>query len=72
MLSGIPSKPFSAAYTRKYLGLSQAKARIETFPYLELTPEGQKTLCQLVSARDAEGVVKYLNRHREEFSLCPR
>jgi hypothetical protein len=26
-----------SAYTRKYLGLSQAKALIETFPYLELS-----------------------------------
>ncbi|BCW94675.1 MAG: N-6 DNA methylase [Fimbriimonadales bacterium] len=50
-----------SAYTRKYLGLSQAKALIETFPYLELTPEEQKTLRQLVRVGDAEGVVGFLN-----------
>jgi hypothetical protein len=46
-----------SAYTRKYLGLSQAKALIETFPYLELSDEERERLRMLVQASDAEGVV---------------
>ena len=33
-----------SAYTRKYLGLSQAKALIETFPYLELSAEEREAI----------------------------
>lgn len=49
-----------SAYTRKYLGLSQAKALIETFPYLDMTDSQREQLRQLVCARDAEGVIRLL------------
>ncbi|MCS7300832.1 MAG: hypothetical protein NZ556_04680, partial [Fimbriimonadales bacterium] len=44
-------------YTRKYLGLSQAKALIETFPWLTLTAEQREWLRRAVGAGDAEAVV---------------
>ena len=44
-----------SAYTRKYLGLSQAKALIETFPYLGLSDEERERLRTLVYSGNAEG-----------------
>ncbi len=49
-----------SAYTRKYLGLSQVKALIETFPILDMTPEEKKHLRHLVAGRRAEEVVQAL------------
>jgi len=51
-------------YTRKYLGLSQTKALIETFPYLELSAEERDRLRMLVQSRDAEGVIAFLKSFR--------
>jgi hypothetical protein len=60
-----------SAYTRKYLGLSQAKALIETFPYLELSDKEREWLRTLVYSADAEGVVEFLRIHnREAPRLC--
>lgn len=49
-----------SAYTRKYLGLSQVKALIETFPYLEMTPVQREQLRQAVKERDVESVIRLL------------
>ncbi len=49
-----------SAYTRKYLGLSQVKALIETFPILEITPHEKERLCQLVAEGNAEAVIEML------------
>jgi hypothetical protein len=58
-------------YTRKYLGLSQAKALIETFPYLELSAEERDRLRMLVQSRDAEGVIAFLKSlSGEVLRLC--
>lgn len=46
-------------YTRKYLGLSQAKALIETFPWLTLTSSQREWLQRAIAAGDAEGVVEF-------------
>jgi hypothetical protein len=60
-----------SAYTRKYLGLSQAKALIETFPYLELSDKEREWLRTLVYSADAEGVVEFLRIHNGEAPrLC--
>ena len=53
-------------YTRKYLGLSQAKALIQTFPILEMNDEEKLTLKDLISKKDGEGLVSYIkNRKRK-------
>jgi hypothetical protein len=58
-------------YTRKYLGLSQTKALIETFPYLELSAEERDRLRMLVQSRDAEGVIAFLKSlSGEVLRLC--
>jgi len=54
-------------YTRKYLGLSQAKALIQTFPILEMNDEEKLTLKDLISKKDGEGLVSYIkNRKRKK------
>lgn len=49
-----------SAYTRKYLGLSQAKALIETFPCLEWTPDQRTALETHVDGKNPEGVISIL------------
>ncbi|GBC93117.1 hypothetical protein HRbin15_01604 [bacterium HR15] len=46
-----------SAYTRKYLGLSQAKALIETFPYLDMSDAQREILRQAVRMKDVESVI---------------
>jgi len=52
-----------SAYTRKYLGLSQVKALIETFPYLDLSPSQRETLRELVAKRDVIALLTFLESH---------
>jgi hypothetical protein len=60
-----------SAYTRKYLGLSQVKALIETFPYLGLSAEERERLRSLVRSGDAEGVIAFLRSlSGEVLRLC--
>ena len=60
-----------SAYTRKYLGLSQAKALIETFPYLGLSAEERERLKDLVRAGNAEEVINFLKSSSEGvLRLC--
>lgn len=51
-------------FTRKYLGLKQARALIETFPILELAVWEKDKLRQLVESQDAEEVVRFLSELR--------
>ena len=53
----------ASAYTRKYLGLSQAKALIETFPYLGLSSGEREQLRGLVQAGNAGGLLLVLRTH---------
>ncbi len=48
-------------YTRKYLGLTQVKALIGTFPYLDLNPQERAQFFTLVQARDAESILSCLS-----------
>jgi len=59
----------NSEYTRKYLGLSQAKALIETFPILELDNKTKKILSALVSEKDLQGIVEFLDKRRNR-KLC--
>jgi hypothetical protein len=58
-----------SAYTRKYLGLSQAKALIETFPYRDISPAQRETLREAVNERDAEKVIVLLESFRSSGNL---
>lgn len=57
-------------YTRKYLGLTQAKALIETFPYLELNPQERARFFELVRLGNAEDVLAYLRARKEGGNLA--
>jgi hypothetical protein len=48
-----------SAYTRKYLGLSQAKALIETFPYLGLSAGERERLRACVYHMNLTAVIEY-------------
>ncbi|MFN4033797.1 MAG: hypothetical protein ACK4ME_09335 [Fimbriimonadales bacterium] len=56
-------------YTRKYLGLSQAKALIETFPWLTLSSHQRDWLARVVAAGDAEALVEFLKKSDREQEL---
>jgi hypothetical protein len=60
----------ASAYTRKYLGLSQAKALIETFPYLEMSDEERERLRALVQAGDTEEVIEFLTAQTPTSAPC--
>jgi len=50
----------NSEYTRKYLGLSQAKKLIETFPILLLKEKEKEELKELIDKKDAEGVISFI------------
>lgn len=55
-------------YTRKYLGLTQAKAIIETFPICDLTDEEKEHFKNLVNNKNATEVIRFtkkVNRRRQ-------
>lgn len=49
-----------STYTRKYLGLSQAKALIETFPYQKIGTAEYEAFKEAVKKQDAAGVIEIL------------
>lgn len=49
-------------YTRKYLGLRQVKALIETFLVLDLDKEGKKELADLVVYRNVEELLRFVRK----------
>lgn len=59
----------NSSYTRKYLGLTQAKALIETFPYQDISKAQLEELRKLVRNKDVEGVLHFLNFLRMECTL---
>jgi len=52
----------NSEYTRKYLGLSQVKRLIQTFPWLDLTEEEREHLKSLIENKDARGVIDFVKR----------
>jgi len=57
-------------YTRKYLGLSQVRELIETFPILLLKEKKKKEFQELVERKDAEGVISFIKSfNRKELLL---
>lgn len=59
-----------SAYTRKYLGLSQVKALMETFPYLDMSPKQREALRQAVKLQDIENVIYLLKTQTAGGNLC--
>lgn len=50
----------NAEYTRKYLGLTQTRRLIETFPYGKLTSNKTQELKSLITSKDFEGILDFL------------
>ncbi|MEM1650124.1 MAG: hypothetical protein QXX47_04550, partial [Sulfolobales archaeon] len=48
------------SFTRKYLGLTQVRRLIETFPILELDERGRNRLKELIERRDVKGLIDTL------------
>jgi hypothetical protein len=53
-------------YTRKYLGLSQAKAIIETFPYEK---DKLKELAEIVKNKNAEELISFIKHMHSKGKL---
>jgi uncharacterized protein YfdQ (DUF2303 family) len=59
-------------YTRKYLGLSQARALIETFPILSITEEQLKKLLSVIEKKDAESLIIYIQHLHKQLDNSPK
>ncbi|MHA1506636.1 MAG: N-6 DNA methylase [Candidatus Asgardarchaeia archaeon] len=54
--------------TRKYLGLTQIRKLIETFPILELNSDGIKELREAVEKGDPEEIISFIRKIRKNTS----
>lgn len=52
----------NSEYTRKYLGLSQVKKLIQTFPWLNLTEEERMYFKDLIKNKDAKAVISFVKK----------
>lgn len=50
----------NADYTRKYLGLTQTKQLIRTFPILDLSSEQENELKKLIDKKQPENIIEYM------------
>ncbi|MFX0004856.1 MAG: SAM-dependent DNA methyltransferase, partial [Candidatus Hermodarchaeota archaeon] len=55
-----------AEYTRKYLGLTQVKKLIQTFPYHNINSKFKQKLRDLIDNKDFEGLLELLNAGKDE------
>jgi len=58
----------TAEYTRKYLGLTQVRKLIETFPILSLTENQKNDLKNLLKLKDAKEILIFLANHNNKKS----
>jgi hypothetical protein len=56
-------------YTRKYLGLSQAKDLIETFPILSLNENQIREFIDMIKKRDAEYLISFIKHINQKGNL---
>lgn len=54
------------SFTRKYLGLTQVKKLIETFPILELNEKRKNELKELIQNKNVEGIITLLKKIKED------
>jgi len=59
----------NSTYTRKYLGLSQVKKLIQTFPWLELNSDERIKFINLVKNKNAEKVISFIEKKKEKRGL---
>ena len=59
----------NSEYTRKYLGLSQVKKLIQTFPWLKLTEEERIYFKDLIKNKDVEALISFVKKKNEKRRL---
>ncbi len=55
----------NADYTRKYLGLTQARSLIETFPIIELNSDDKVLLNNLISNKNFDDIIQLLKKYKD-------
>lgn len=55
-----------AKYTRKYLGLTQARKLIQTYPYSNMTQKIREKLASLIKMKDSEKILEIFKACKEE------
>jgi type I restriction-modification system DNA methylase subunit len=56
----------NADYTRKYLGLTQARKLIQTFPYIKLNNQSKYKLRDLIDKKDFNGLMEFLEASKDK------
>ncbi|NVM36441.1 MAG: N-6 DNA methylase [Candidatus Lokiarchaeota archaeon] len=56
----------NADYTRKYLGLTQVRSLIETFPIINMSSDDKVFLYDLIINKDFDGVIVFLKKLKEK------
>jgi len=59
----------NSEYTRKYLGLSQVRGLIETFPILSLKGRKRNEFENLINKKDTEGVIFFVKSFNQPKGL---
>lgn len=59
----------SSSYTRKYLGLMQAKKIIQTFPLLTLTNQEKTQFEQIIKNKNIEALLRFLESRKKEKTI---
>ena len=55
-----------ADYTRKYLGLTQVRKLIETFPYSEINDDFKEKLKDLINKENFNGIMELLKTCKDK------
>lgn len=56
----------NSEYTRKYLGLSQVKKLIETFPWLSLKEDEQTYFKDLIKNKNVDAIISFVKKKKEK------
>ncbi|GIW23730.1 MAG: hypothetical protein KatS3mg068_2737 [Candidatus Sericytochromatia bacterium] len=61
----------NSEYTRKYLGLSQVKKLIQTFPWLKLTESERTYFKEIIESKDVDEVISFVKKKngKRKFEL---
>ena len=59
----------NSEYTRKYLGLSQVKKIVQTFPWLKLTEEERVYFKDLIKNKDVVALISFVKKKNEKRRL---
>ncbi|GAG65280.1 unnamed protein product, partial [marine sediment metagenome] len=55
-----------AEYTRKYLGLTQVRSLIETFPIIDMNSDDTVILNNLMNSKNFDSVILFLNKFKKK------